>query len=162
MAAENLPSLLYSVAVRLEHSVVAAVLVGAAAEQVAQLASGQDGIGPGGEESHVLVAGTSLEVERRMACPETLGQVETHADQNADLAADHRSREKQVAGIGDVEVGPAAAAEAEAEAEAEAGAVIAVIVAVAEVVPGPAPEASMQESAVWHSISCCLVSECRA
>ena len=85
-----------------------------------------------------------------MACPETLGQVEIHADQNADLAAAHSNREKQVvAGIGDVEGGPAAAA----EAEAEGAAVIAVTVAVAEVVPEPAPEASMQESVVWHSIS---------
>lgn len=116
------------------------------------MASDQGEIGPGEEGTHVLAVDTSLEVERRMACRESLGQVEILADQNADLVAAHSSREMEVvAGIEGVEVGVVAAVEVAAAAAAVAE--IVEMVEIAEVVPESAPEASMQGLAVWRSTS---------
>lgn len=121
--------------------------MGAAADQAAQSASDQDGIGLGEEGTHVLAVGTNLEAEGRMACHETLGRAETLAAQNADWVAAHSSKEMEiVAEIEDVEAGVADVA------ELVAGVVAGVVAAVvAEVVPESAPEASKQESVVWHS-----------
>lgn len=117
--------------------------MGAAAVQAARSASDQDGNGLREEGTHVLAVGTSRGAEGRMACQETLGQVETLAVQNADWVVAHNSKGMEiVAEIEDVEVGVAGAAEFAAEVAAGL---------VAAGVPESAPEASKQESVVWHS-----------
>ena len=122
---------------------VVAALADAAADQAAQSASDQDGIGRMEEGSHVLAVGTSPEAERHTACQETRGQAGILGDRNADLAVARSSKEMgAVAKIVGVGAGVAAAA-------AAAAAVMAA--AVAEVLPGSAPEAS-KKWVVGHSV----------
>ena len=124
---------------------VVAALADAAADQAAQSASDQDGIGRVEEGSHVLAVGTSPEAERHTACQEIRGQAGILGDRNADLAVARSSKEMgAVAEIVGVGAGVAAAA-----AAAAAAAVMAA--AVAEVLPGSAPEAS-KEWAVGRSV----------